>query len=566
MALSQCLEDSPGWRTPKTGQDVNVKELYNERHRLALEELIAGGVDSFMGFIKKERIPNFLSDDEIRRISRAAVVPKSVSLVGDDSHLDQSGTLDCSSVTYFPEISDIEPPDLEMGWPAFTAGSFRGVTRAVAYFQPSYGECIYSCKEAARRMIKNAKEVIAIVTDSLTDLDIFHDLQEACTCRRVPVYILLDQSSFPSFLQMCKNLHVQLDELPQMKVRTITGSTYYMRSGARITGKVHERFMLIDGNRVTTGSYRFNWTDGKLNSSNLIELSGQITEKFDEEFRILYAQSLPLPVNTRAPSSARNSGIYDHLALKPPGTPPSLLARTTKPQPECLTSTPARLQTPEIQQTKKDREDRDRKSNPVSDTSTLGEDWLEQELREEVLTSDGPSGVLAMNVCDRITTHTQTMEVIISPTLPSCHISTQTACQTADISVQTSADTFPSRSNQISPGTSSTSSSSPSKNCPKPQEVDCRTVIHHNTAVPQDGDLRECIRKLNKERQYRYSSIRSKLDHMVTLLSNKRELVDLTNLTPGLQRGRKGQQEGRQVHSALDSGVMGTWPRSRCLQ
>lgn len=55
--------------------------------------------------------------------------------------------------------------------------------------------------------------MIAIVTDSLTDLDIFQDLQEACTRRRVPVYILLDQSSVPSFLQMCKNLRVQLDEL-----------------------------------------------------------------------------------------------------------------------------------------------------------------------------------------------------------------------------------------------------------------------------------------------------------------------------------------------------------------
>ncbi|ROI16138.1 Protein FAM83D [Anabarilius grahami] len=563
MALSQCLEDSPGWRTPRTGQDLNVKELYNERHRLALEELVAGGVEPFMGFLQKERIPNFLSDDEIRRISRAAVVPKSLSLIGDDSHLDQSGTLDCSSVTYFPEVSDIEPPVLEMGWPAFTTGSFRGVTRAVAYFQPSYGECIYSCKEAARRMIKNAKEVIAIVTDSLTDLDIFHDLQEACTRRRVPVYILLDQSSVPSFLQMCKNLHVHLDELLQMKVRSITGSTYYMRSGARITGKVHERFMLIDGNRVATGSYRFNWTDGKLNSSNLIELSGQITEKFDEEFRILYAQSLPLPPNTRAPSSARSSRLYDHLVLKPPGTPPSYLARTTKPQPECLTSTPARLHTPEIQQMNKDIEDRDRKSNPVSDTSTVGEDWLEQELRDEAITSDDPPRLPVTNV----TTQTQTVDMMIYPPVPSCHISTQTTCHTVDTSVQTCADNNKPQSSSPKSQTSSSSNQnnpSASTTC-NLQEVDCHPPV---CLAPQDVNLRECFLKITKERQHHYSSIRSKLDHMVTLLSHKRELVDLTNLTlrPGLHRGRKGQQEARQVHGTLDNVIMGTWPRSRCLQ
>lgn len=41
-----------------------------------------------------------------------------------------------------------------------------------------------------------------------------------------------------------------------MRIRNITGNTYYTRSGAKIVGKVREKFMLIDGIRVTTGSYR----------------------------------------------------------------------------------------------------------------------------------------------------------------------------------------------------------------------------------------------------------------------------------------------------------------------
>lgn len=162
MALSQCLEDSPGWRPLSKGErEINLEELYNERHRLALEELLSGGVDSYLGFLKKEKIPNFLSDDEIKRISRSAAVPKAFSVAGDDAPFEQSvsTSMDCSSVTYFPDVSDVEPPVLELGWPAFTTGSFRGVTRAVAHFQPSYGECIYSCKDAARKMIKGAKEV-----------------------------------------------------------------------------------------------------------------------------------------------------------------------------------------------------------------------------------------------------------------------------------------------------------------------------------------------------------------------------------------------------------------------
>lgn len=42
-----------------------------------------------------------------------------------------------------------------------------------------------------------------------------------------------------------------------MTVRTITGNIYYARSGTKIVGKVHEKFTLIDGIRVATGSYRY---------------------------------------------------------------------------------------------------------------------------------------------------------------------------------------------------------------------------------------------------------------------------------------------------------------------
>lgn len=158
MDLSQRLEDSPLRSGPN---HAGADDLYNERHRLALEELLSGGIDNFLDFLRKERLPNFLSEDEIQRIRSAAVPPRCAYVHGEDQAQEQSlsSSVDCSSVTYFPEVSDVEPPLLEMGWPAFTAGSYRGVTRAVAHFQPSYGECIYSCKEAARRMIKSAKEV-----------------------------------------------------------------------------------------------------------------------------------------------------------------------------------------------------------------------------------------------------------------------------------------------------------------------------------------------------------------------------------------------------------------------
>ncbi|KAK2862525.1 hypothetical protein Q5P01_002058 [Channa striata] len=553
MALSQCLDDSPLRLRPKpTGAgDVSLQEVYNERHRLALEELLSGGPDNFIDFLRKERIPNFLSDDEIERIRSAAVPPRCAPLQGEDPALEQSlsSSLDCSSVTYFPEVSDVEPPMLEMGWPAFTAGSYRGVTRAVAHFQPSFGECIYSCKEAARRMIKSAREVIAIVTDSLTDLDIFKDLQEACSQRRVPVYILLDQSCAPAFLKMCRNVNIRLDDLLQMRVRTITGTTYYMRSGARITGKVHERFLLIDGNRVATGSYRYNWTDGKLNSSNLIELSGQITEKFDEEFRILYAQSLPL--NTRGPSSVHNSGTYEHILVTNPATSSPHLARGRPVEPVCLTSTPSRKPqtsapcdplTPDRQIT-----------SPASDSSTIGEDWPEQEHMQEEILADGRTPCFPAE---------QLVEKEpMPPSIIPCHTSTQTSRSVTESGTQT--DFQPSEHQSrikltyTGPGQTTSARFASSRQILLTQEASGET-------------LKDCFHKLSNERQYHYSNIRAKLEHFVTALSHRRELADVTNVTQGLgahsrQRVHKDCEQEPNPRMLVESAGMGTWPRGRCV-
>ncbi|XP_010880208.2 protein FAM83D [Esox lucius] len=581
MALSQCLEDSPvRWPLTRQGNNLNVQELYNERHRLALEELISGGVDSFVEFLRKERIPNFLSDDEIRCIRGSAVVPRCVSLHGEDLFCEQtvSNSMDCSSVTYFPEVSDVEPPLLEIGWPAFTASSYRGVTRAVAHFQPSYGECIYSCKEAARRMIKSAKEVIAIVTDSLTDLDIFKDLQEACTQRKVPVYILLDQSSVQAFLKMCSSINVRLDELQQMRVRTITGGTYFMRSGAKITGKVHERFMLIDGNRVATGSYRFNWTDGKLNSSNLIELSGQITENFDEEFRILYAQSVP--VITRGPASARSSGIYDHLLIKrSTNSPHQPVGERSVADPvsldvlgklACLSSTPSRTTAMTVLRPGEGTREKGRESRPVSDSSTIGDDWMEQQNVQEILAGGADP---SLPTYDPVIV-TSAADVLVTPSVPPlCHVSTQTSCSSEDSGSRTDGtlDAKPPSPSKATaaPVNATRTGSLPSEAATslRHRGADRRPAVRQGSTAP-DMNVRECFRQLTKERQFHYTSIRSKLENMVSMLSHRRELVDITNVTlgPGLHRVTKAQKEwGQGLNPVQPMDGVGTWPRARCL-
>lgn len=140
----------------------NPAELYSEARRLALEELLAGGPDAFEAFLRRERLGRFLSREEVRAVLRAAEGPgRGGAAAGPEDSFGSS--LDCSSGTYFPEQSDLEPPPLELGWPAFYRGAYRGATRVEAHFQPrgagSGGP--HGCKDALRQQLRAAREVSA---------------------------------------------------------------------------------------------------------------------------------------------------------------------------------------------------------------------------------------------------------------------------------------------------------------------------------------------------------------------------------------------------------------------
>lgn len=53
-------------------------------------------------------------------------------------------------------------------------------------------------------------QVIAVVMDMFTDIDIFSDLLDAAA-RHVPVYILLDEQNAHHFVSMVANCRVNLD-------------------------------------------------------------------------------------------------------------------------------------------------------------------------------------------------------------------------------------------------------------------------------------------------------------------------------------------------------------------
>ncbi|GLD65896.1 protein FAM83H [Lates japonicus] len=119
----------------------------------------------------------------------------------------------------------------------------------------------------------------------------------ASTGRHVPVYILLDEQEAHHFVSMVINCKVNLDLIPMMRVRTVAGITYYSRTGRSFKGQVKDRFLLADCRAVLSGNYSFMWSYEKIHRCIAHLFLGELVATFDEEFRILFAQSEPLVID-----------------------------------------------------------------------------------------------------------------------------------------------------------------------------------------------------------------------------------------------------------------------------
>ncbi|XP_053122414.1 protein FAM83E isoform X2 [Hemicordylus capensis] len=290
MANSQvlCLEsEEPYVKVTES----NPEFYYSEGQRLALETLLVEGEEGFKKCLAQEKLRHFLSDVELQELKTAATAEDSRALqpggAGICSHGDQG-----SSLSYWPGRSDEPTPDLELGWP--NNGAWKGITRAEVYTHPP-GEGAPHIKELVRRCIQQATKVIAIVMDIFTDPDILLDLYDAAVRRRVPVYIILTRQHLASFLSMAEKTCLNVRYTENLRVRLIRGCTFQSRHQKQVTGTAKEKFLLVDGEVVITGSYSFTWTDARLNRHLVTRLTGEVTEAFDREFRTLYAASCSLP-------------------------------------------------------------------------------------------------------------------------------------------------------------------------------------------------------------------------------------------------------------------------------
>ncbi|XP_077351085.1 protein FAM83H isoform X2 [Festucalex cinctus] len=273
---------------------------YREEYRLAIDALIEEELEGYYDFLQKADVVDFLSTPEIQYIQSSARLPQQSTY--QEQTFPESGG-DSSSDTYWPIHSDLDAPGLDLGWPQLHL--FGGPTEVTTLVNPPEPD-MPSIKEQARRLIKNAQQVIAIVMDMFTDVDIFADILNAAM-RNVAVYILLDEQNVHHFMNMVSNCRINLQSIQLLRVRTVSGITYHCRSGKSFKGQMMDRFLLTDCRAVLSGNYSFMWSFEKLHRCMAHLFLGQLVSTFDEEFRILFAQSQPLL--TDVPAATEDIGL-----------------------------------------------------------------------------------------------------------------------------------------------------------------------------------------------------------------------------------------------------------------
>lgn len=154
--------------------DNYIEPHYKEWYRVAIDLLIEHGLEAYQEFLAKERVSDFLAEEEIsyilKNVQKVAHSTSHGTDNTDNSHDDTS-----SSGTYWPIESDVEAPNLDLGWPYVMPGLLGG-THIDLLFHPPRAHLL-TIKETIRKMIKEARKVM-----------IFRFLNEKKieTCRKVP--------------------------------------------------------------------------------------------------------------------------------------------------------------------------------------------------------------------------------------------------------------------------------------------------------------------------------------------------------------------------------------------
>ncbi|XP_008282453.1 protein FAM83B-like [Stegastes partitus] len=259
-----------------------IQPHYKETYRLAIYALLCGGKEAYEDFLQAEQISHFLSEEEILFILEHAELPEV-----EDECEERRAADEVSPSTYFPTESDEEVPDLDLGWPEVM---LEGTDTSISLLFHPPRQNTPTIKEVVRKQIQEAHQIIAIAMDVFTDIDIFKEIISA-TLRGVVVYILLDDSHIRSFLTMSHRVGINIQDLKNLRVRTVQGQQYQCRSGMKFHGGLEQKFLLVDCRTVLYGTYSYSWSFEKIHLSMVLVITGQLVCSYDEEFRRLYARS-----------------------------------------------------------------------------------------------------------------------------------------------------------------------------------------------------------------------------------------------------------------------------------
>ncbi|XP_021401964.2 protein FAM83C [Lonchura striata] len=312
----------PWWREP-----TPLVLQHSETARLAIDAFLEQGERGYLSAIAEERELPFLSTLDMEYISRqrsqsfpdpSATKDKEADPGDADTGDRFSLNSELTSGTYFPVMSDVHPPELELGWPGIPLLTVSGQTQATVIFQRNKTNSI---KDLVRSLISRSRTVIAIVMDLFTDMEILCDLLEASSRRHIPVYLILDEEYLKHFVEMCNKMALTQDSFPNMRIRCLSGDTYYSKAGKKFAGQVLEKFVLVDCDQVLAGTYSFTWLCSQVHTGLVTHFRGQIVAEFEKEFRYLYAESRAVTSfcvpDPRTCLSSWNTSKVDNCLLKP---------------------------------------------------------------------------------------------------------------------------------------------------------------------------------------------------------------------------------------------------------
>ncbi|XP_007126130.2 protein FAM83A [Physeter macrocephalus] len=265
----------------------------NESARLATDALLDGGPEAYWRVLSQEGEVDFLSSVEAQYIQAQAKEPPSAPEPPGGAEAGSKGLDSCSlpSSTYFPVASEGSDPALLHTWASAEKPYLKEKSSVTVYFQTDKHN---NLRGLIRRCITRTSQVLAILMDVFTDVEIFCDILEAANKRGVFVCVLLDQGGVKLFQEMCDKAQISDGHLKNVSVRSVEGEVYCAKSGGKFAGQIQHKFIISDWRYVLCGSYSFTWLCGHVHRNILSKFTGQAVELFDEEFRHLYASSKPV--------------------------------------------------------------------------------------------------------------------------------------------------------------------------------------------------------------------------------------------------------------------------------